>query len=180
MAYFFIAQNFLWYNQLYDFSSVCVQVSKAVEFELTIRFYGSYIAYLEAVHERTIYPEDFLSKIPGVLKKQERRQERLLREQEVTLGTIPFIIGLNIEGRITDREAYDSFKEYASNQLLQEGLDIQDTLAKHIEYIIRIKNDYRNKAAHKTPMDVVSAKACLDYVIEVQRTLGQMLDDYIV
>ncbi len=167
------------YNQLYDFSSVCVQVSKAVEYELTNRFYVSYIDYLETKHERTKSAKDFFSKIPGVLKKQERGRERLLKVQEVTLGTIPFIVGLKMDGRITDQKAYDSFKEYASGQLLQEGLEIQRTLAKHIEYIIRIKNDYRNKAAHKTPMDVVSAKTCLDYVIEVQRTLGRMLDDYI-
>lgn len=104
---------------------------------------------------------------------------RLLKEQEVTLGTIPFIVGLNMEGRIIDQEAYDSFKGYASYRLLQKDLDVKRTLSKHIKHIIRIKNDYRNKAAHKNPMDVVSAKACLDYVIEVQRALGQMLDDYI-
>lgn len=52
------------------------------------------------------------------------------------------------------------------------------TLSKHIRYVFRIKDDYRNKAAHKNSMDVVSAKECLDYVIEVQRVLGQMLEDY--
>ena len=159
------------YNQLYDFSSVCLQVSKAVEYELTNRFYGSYIVYLEALHEKSKYPKLFYDIIPGVLKKQERARVRLLKEQEVTLGTIPFIVGLNMEGRIVDQEAYDSFKGYASNRLLQKDLDIKRTLSKHIQYIIRIKNDYRNKAAHKNPMDVVSAKACLDYVIEVQRAL---------
>lgn len=167
------------YNQLYDFSSVCLQASKAVEYELTNRFYGSYIAYLEALHEKTKDPVLFYDKIPGVLKRQERTRVRLLKEQEVTLGTIPFIVGLNMEGRIADPDAYDSFKGYASNLLLQKDLDVKRTLSKHIKHIIRIKNDYRNKAAHKNPMDVVSAKACLDYIIEVQRALGQMLDDYI-
>ncbi len=166
------------YNQLYDFSSVCVQVSKAVEYELTNRYYCPYITYLETLHDRTKYPNAFYNKIPAVLKKQERGRDRLLKEQEVTLGTIPFIVGLNMEGKITDKDAFDSFKGYAIKLLLQ-GLDVKSTLAKHIKYIIRIKNDYRNKAAHKNPMDVVTAKACLDYVVEVQRTLGQMLDDYI-
>ena len=167
------------YNQLYDFSSVCVQVSKAVEFELTSRFFDSYIIYLESMHKRTKNPDEFFSRIPNVIKKQERKKVRLLKEQEVTLGTIPYIVGLNMEGKIMDQYAYDSFKGYASTLLLQEGLDVRLTLTKHLKFIIRIKNDYRNKAAHKNPMDVVTAKACLDYVIEVQRTLGQMLDDYI-
>lgn len=167
------------YNQLYDFSAVCVQVSKAVEYELTNRFYGPYITYLESLYERTKYPDEFFSKVPNVILKQEGSRVRLLTELEVTLGTIPFIVGLNIEGIVLDQDAYDSFKGYASILLLQRGLDVKSTLTKHIKYIIRIKNDYRNKAAHKNPIDVVTAKACLDYVIEVQRTLGQMLDDYI-
>ena len=167
------------YNQLYDFSSVCVQVSKAVEFELTKRFYSLYVAYLEAIHERTTHPDAFYDRVPNVIKKRERGRVRLLKEQEVTLGTIPFIVGLNMEGRVTDPDAYTSFERYALTYLLQSGLDIKGTLSKHVRYIVRIKNDYRNKAAHKNPMDVVTAKACLNYVIEVEKALGHMLDDYI-
>ena len=48
-----------------------------------------------------------------------------------------------------------------------------------MKIIQKIKDDYRNKAAHKESMDVVAAKACLDYIIEVQRKLGIMLDAYI-
>lgn len=167
------------YNQLYDFSAVCVQVSKAVEYELTNRFFEKYVVFLENIHEKDKYPELFLSNIPAVLKRKgNNRSERLLREQDVTLGSIPFIVGINMEGKIIDQDAHDSFMQYAQGVLLNENLDVMSTLSKHIKFIIRIKNDYRNKAAHKNPMDVVSAKACLDYVIEVQRTLGQMLDDY--
>lgn len=166
------------YNQLYDFSAVCVQVSKAVEYELTKRFFGLYILYLERIYDRVQNPDDFLIKLPDSIKKKERSKVRLLKEQEVTLGTLPYIVGLNLDGVITDQSAYGEFARYASSELLIPSADIKSTLKKHIEYIIRIKNDYRNKAAHKNPMDVVSARECLDYVIEVQRTLGQMLDDY--
>lgn len=166
------------YNQLYDFSAVCIQVSKAVEYELTRRFFVLYIPYLEVLYDKTNNPDDFFDNIPHVIKKKERNGIRILKEQEVTLGTIPFIVGLNLDGVITDQSAYDEFEGYASKELLLHSQDVKKTLAKHIKYIVRIKNDYRNKAAHKNPLDVVSARSCLDYVIEVQRTLGQMLDDY--
>lgn len=167
------------YNQLYDFSSVCIQASKAVEYELTKRFFIEYVAYLENLYDRSNYPDEFIDKLPCAIKKQNKNNsERLLREQEVTLGTIPYIVGIDMQGTINNQEAYDSFKLYASSVLIKNNLSIINTLTNHIKYITRIKNDYRNKAAHKNPMDVVSAKACLDYIIEVQRVLGQMLDDY--
>lgn len=165
------------YNQLYDFSAVCVQVSKAVEFEITKRYYEYYVDYLKNKYEKKEYSDEFLAKLPDAIKKKERNKIRLLKETEVMLGTIPFIVGLNVDGIITDQTAYDSFIDYATNILLVELNNPKEILGKHIKYIVRIKNDYRNKAAHKTPMDAVSAKACLDYVIEVQRTLGQILDD---
>ena len=45
-----------------------------------------------------------------------------------------------------------------------------------MKIIQKIKDDYRNKAAHKESMDVVVAKDCLDYIIEVQRKLNQIAD----
>lgn len=168
------------YNQLYDFSAVCVQVSKTVEYELTKRFYSLYVSYLERIYDESQNTREFLEKVPDSLKKKKRNQKRLITENEVTLGTIPYIVGMDQDGEITDQDVYEEFNRYASSELIVPSIDIDDTLKKHMEYIVRIKDDYRNKAAHKTSMDVVSARECLDYVIEVQRTLGQMLDDYMV
>lgn len=101
-----------------------------------------------------------------------------MEEKDVTLGTIQYIVGLDNMGVVFNNDGYVSFEEYAKNELLKSDLDVQSTLAKHIGYILKIKDDYRNKAAHKSTMDVISAKQCLDYVIDVQRALAEMLDDY--
>ena len=174
------------YNSLYDFSSVCLQASKAVEYELTKRFYNDYISYFES--KLTLQKEDdrFANCLPEsitrtVYKKKAGKKiesKRILRETEVTLGTIPFIVGIDNAGNVTDKAGFEAFYNYANDKLLIDGIDAFETLKRHIVYIIRIKNDYRNKAAHKNTMDIVSAKACLDYVIDVQRTLAEMLDDY--
>jgi len=174
------------YNSLYDFSSVCLQASKAAEYELTNRFFEKYVEYLESVSGKNREDAGFLEHVPGCMTKTYKAREngtsyeatRLLKETEVTLGTIQYLVGMNSRGRITDEEGFASFSQYSGNALLAEGCDIQETLCRHIKYILRIKNDYRNKAAHKDTMDVVVAKECLDYVVDIQRILAEMLDDY--
>ena len=174
------------YNSLYDFSSVCLQASKAVEYEMTSRFYIHYICYFESILGIKQDEKKFADYLPEcitktVVKKKggmKMESKRILRETEVTLGTISYIVGIDTTGKITDNNGYKAFGKYAYERLLNDGLDVYATLARHIKYIIRIKDDYRNKAAHKNTMDVVSAKECLDYIIDVQRILAEMLDDY--
>ncbi len=174
------------YNSLYDFSSVCLQASKAAEYELTNRFYSKYVVYLEAKLATNRNEKDFVNKVPRSMTVTEKlrkngkeiKVKRLMEEKDVTLGAIKYIVGLNDKGTIVDKNGYLSFEGYAKGELLNNGLDTQSTLLRHIQYIQKIKDDYRNKAAHKSTMDVVTAKQCLDYVIDVQRTLAEMLDDY--
>lgn len=150
---------------------------KRLNYEITVRFFDSYIDFLE---EKTGYTRDqkeFLDKVPDCVTRTDS-EKRLRKESEVTLGSIQYIVGIDYSGTIIDETVFECFQEYAADKLLKKGLEPRETLRQHIKYIIRVKNDYRNKAAHKSTMDVVTAKQCLDYIIDVQKTLAEMLNDY--
>lgn len=95
-----------------------------------------------------------------------------------TLGDIRYTVGMSKSGDVKNRYVWHNFKDYAEKKLLVKPQTSQETLKSHILVIQKIKDEYRNKAAHKTPMDVVAAKDCIDYVVEIERKLGMMLDAY--
>ena len=44
--------------------------------------------------------------------------------------------------------------------------------------IAKIRDDYRNRSAHSHTISIVEARECLEYVVTVQRKLGELLDEY--
>lgn len=161
------------YNQLFDLSGVCVQVSKAVEYELTQRFLCEYLKFLKKK-----YNDNLMDKIPNTLLVTDGNKKTIISENLYTLGNIKFTVGVNNEGEVKNNYVYNNFREYAKKNLLVDSQNSEKILKKHIIIIQKIKDEYRNKAAHKTPIDVVIAKDCIDYVVEIERKLGMMLDEY--
>lgn len=167
------------YNSLYDFSSVCLQASKAAEYELCHRFFNMYVKYLEKKMRMSRTDAAFINYVPQKMTKIEKNQKVLMEESDVTLGTIPYITGISgYDQQVKSQYACKSFKAFAEAELLVDNTDPEKVLACHMEYIVKIKDKYRNKAAHKDTMDASEAQDCLNYVIEVEKTLAEMLDAY--
>ena len=161
------------YDSLLDFSGVCIQVTKAVEYEITQRYLSKYLAFLQKT-----YGDQLMQRIPKTLLDR-GNPGQLIEPQKFTLGDVRRkCVGLKYDGSIDNKYVYKNFLEYAKKELLINSDNAVKTLKEHMKIIQKIKDDYRNKAAHKESMDVVAAKACLDYIIEVQRKLGIMLDAY--
>ena len=158
------------YNQIFDFSGVCVQVSKAVEYELAYRFLTKYVEYL-----RNRYRNQLMNKIPKTLVDE---YGNIKTEDIFTLGDVRYTVGMDSYGNIKNNYTYRQFYNYAKECMFEETDKIQEVLAEQVKVIHKIKEDYRNKAAHKSSIDVLAAKECINYVIEIERKLGMMLDAY--
>lgn len=163
------------YNSLIDFSGVCLQVTKAFEFEMTSRYFTQYQDYL-----KTKYNEDYANRMPQSFYKVKRGNKVEITQNQYTLGNIPFTVGMFQGGSVIKNYERDHrmFLDYASNKLISNPQETNAILKKHLKEIDIITKKYRNEAAHKGSFDVVAAKECLDYIIDIQRILGKLLDDY--
>lgn len=163
------------YNSLIDFSGVCLQVTKAFEFEMTHRYFTQYQDYL-----KTKYNEDYTNKMPQSFYKVKRGINVEITQNQYTLGNIPFTVGMFQGGSVIKNYERDHsmFLDYANNKLISNPQETNAILKKHLKEIDIITKKYRNEAAHKGSFDVVAAKECLDYMIDIQRILGKLLDDY--
>ena len=164
------------YSQLLDFSGACLQICKAVEVELTLRLFTEYVTYF-----KNKYGDEAEKKAPyDLLKyKDDKTKPKIFQEPSfVTIGNFRFFIGMTADGKIINKYAWREFSDYAQNALLIDPEQCEKTMAEHVQYITKIKDDYRNKSAHKSTLDVVQATECYNYIIGQYRRLGVMLDDY--
>ena len=77
-----------------------------------------------------------------------------------------------------DKEMNDvSFLDYASSVLYpgKEAIWIKNQLKSACEFVEKVRKDYRNPASHKESIKMVTAAECLDYVINVQKKLKEMI-----
>ncbi len=157
------------YNQIFDFSGVCIQVSKAVEYELAYRYLKKYTDYLAKK-----YGNRLMDRIPRSLMDG----SEIITMEKYTLGSVRFTVGMDPEGNVVNNYVYREFEKYAKECLWSNCGSLQSKVAEHIRIVHKIKEDYRNKAAHKSSVDAIAAEECLKYVVEVERKLGYMLDEY--
>ena len=166
------------YDRMVDFSGVCVQIGKACEYELKKRFFTRYVEYQKEKYGESHYlkklPDDCFAKSDG----SRSGQKKLLEEDKITLGKLGRIMGLDDNGRIADRNAWEEFRAYADNSLLVKSPNTLKTLREHLVVINKIKDEYRNPSAHSYAITIVDARECIEYVITVQRKLGVLLDQY--
>ncbi|MGG3805355.1 DNA/RNA helicase domain-containing protein [Metabacillus fastidiosus] len=163
------------YNSLIDFSGVCLQVTKAFEFEMTNRYFTQYQDYL-----KTKYNEEYANRMPQSFYKVKRGNKVEITQNQYTLGNIPFTVGMFQDGRVIKNYERDHrmFLDYANDKLISNPQETNAILKKHLKEVHIITKKYRNEAAHKGSFDVIAAKECLDYMIDIQRILGKLLDDY--
>ena len=159
-----------------DFSGSCLQICKAVEYELTSRYVTEYIKYI-----KDKYNEEVLNKAPYALLKEQKDEndpKEFIDPDFATLGNFRFVMGLQSNGDVANIYAWNEFEDYAKNKLLKDTTNIQETLSEHISYVIKIKNDYRNKSAHKNFMDLAQGVDCYNYIVGDLKKLSRILDSY--
>ena len=161
-----------------DFSGVCILAVKALENELHRRLYSDFVKYLQEK-----YPaEEELGRWPSSLRRRDRwGREFVLPEARFTLGTVPFVCGTRTASYLSDAEHEADLRvvaEYAKEQLLAPGMtgeEIWTTLQAIGTDTDRITQKYRNPAAHINALGQGEAKACLDFLLEVERAFIWMM-----
>lgn len=164
------------FNQLLDFSGVCVQLCKAVENEMKKRHMTMYIEY-----ETEKYGDELFRKIPYELLVKDKYGHRkdIIRDPDrYTLGDSKYLSGINPDGEVFNEYSWHDFEEYAKKCLLKDPSKSQETIAEHVGFIIDIKDRFRNQAAHSRHMDIAQAKECIECLIGSYNRLGSILDDY--
>ncbi len=160
------------YYSDFDYSVICMTASKALEVEISKRYFSGYMEYLR---------EEGIEPLPsGVLNKWSRP----IDEKEFMLGRVTDITGYAVrEGSAVLLPKYVSdsevFLDYADKRLLHESSrgKCKGIIKKHIVMIDNVREKYRNPAAHKSKMSIAEAKGCLDYLIDVERALGVIIED---
>ena len=161
------------YDEGIDFAPICLSVSKALEVEVTRRYFIGFKEYLENAGIPLL---DEMYKNNGTIKEAE----------DYMLGNLTSVTGyavyldtqkVKLVGRYTD--ANQLFLKYAKNELFKEKTESKcsEIIKEHLLNIKIVCEKYRNPAAHKQKMNKVSARECLDFMIDVKRVLGKILDD---
>lgn len=149
-----------------DFSPFVVQYCRTIENEILKKLFENY-------HTNGLVYENRYELTEGDLKNEKtKRFAEMVRKNKInyTLGEMNYIISLLKEGGKTLYESkllkhFRNFTiEYFDNKILE---------AKFIEDINILTNEYRNKAAHPSTMDLDMAKHCQELL---RRSLNIFLE----
>lgn len=159
-----------------DYSGVCLLITKALEVELTKRFYKGFNKYLE---DNNIPLEEHHT---SLVKENYEGNLVIVPDYDITLGSMPYILCYKKD---CDSEIHEKnvsiLIEYSKAKLFTDyhtDEEIKKTLKKYGNEIKEITYRYRNPAAHTNELGCRKAKKCLDYVIDVKHFLKTMLDSF--
>ena len=145
-----------------DYSGVCLLLTKAVELETSKRFFDEYKAYLTKMysHSYNLWPREMLDFSRG--------KTRVIK---YTLGTF-YNIAQDMQGNL-----YPSFFNYAKNKLYTKlsPIQVEREIRQNCVFVERVRQDYRNPAAHTGAFDKITAKECFEYIIEVEKVLQKII-----
>lgn len=149
-----------------DYSGVCLLVTKAVEVEITKRFFDQYKEFLKKRCGTNIY-------WPKSLKGKDKN--KIMTRNEFTLGSVIYVVGYDKYFNIENKSDYNLFLQYATNCLFLQNCNVKEEIKLDLNFIENVRKDYRNPSAHKNRMEFTTAKECLDYVLDVKHMLKEML-----
>ncbi len=164
-----------------DYSGVCLLVTKALEVETAKRFFDKYKDFLNRKYtEVSQWPYALRKRIHG------RITDKVISDGEFTLGSVVPTVGYkreydangNIIGYSIDHDRTRlEFWDYAISDLfkLPDRCSVESEIEKDYQFIEKVRLDYRNPSAHRDELTITSAKNCLEYVIDVQHMLKEML-----
>ena len=139
---------------------------------MTARFYNAYIQYLNAIPINR-WPRSLLNE----------KTNNVLSPEDFTLGSIRYVIGMNENGDVVNQYVHNMVTGYAKRVLYEKTLTeetIEDNLKRCVIYTEKIRKDYRNPAAHRQRIGKITAKECLDYIVDTQRILKEILKDMLI
>ena len=124
--------------------------------------------------------------IPAEMLMKENGEFREKREEEFMFGNITGVTGyavyldtysVKLVGRLIDEN--QKFLKYAKNDLFKGESEAKcvELIKKHALNIKKVCVNYRNPSAHKHKITKVSARECLDFMIDVKKIMGKMLDE---
>lgn len=178
----FLISSRVMYNSLVgmkskiDYSGVCLLVTKALEVELSQRFYRGFVAFLK-------------EKYPGKSKLKEwplgllDRNGNPLTAEQFSMGNISEILCRWHDPRATEDQKENNREkllDYAQEKIFtnESRKEISDLLLEYADEIETIKKNYRNPSAHTGELTEVNAKDCFDIVLDVEKLLKRMLDSF--
>lgn len=169
-----------------DFSGVCTLASKAMEVECEKYFYKRFRQYIfEQTPEKRRDAQfvEALSLTPEAEKQSKQRGG-------FTLGSVQHILKPRCDREKGELEPYKRYMavltSYARERLFSPGVgadlmddrQIQNILWKYVDYVNTVKNRYRNPSVHKELVSQQSALSCLDYVVDVEKKLKEMVSAF--
>ena len=169
-----------------DFSGVCTLASKAMEVECEKYFYKRFRQYIfEQTPEKRRDAQfvEVLSLTPEAAKQSKQRGG-------FTLGSVQHILKPRYDREKGEFEPYKRYMavltSYARERLFSPGVgadlmddqQIRNVLWKYVDYVNTVKNRYRNPSVHKELVSQQSALSCLDYVVDVEKKLKEMVSAF--
>lgn len=169
-----------------DFSGVCTLASKAMEVECEKYFYKRFQQYIfEQTPEKRRDAQfvEALSLTPEAEKQSKQRGG-------FTLGSVQHILKPRNDREKGEFEPYKRYMavltSYARERLFSPGVgadlmddqQIRNVLWKYVDYVNTVKNQYRNPSVHKELVSQQSALSCLDYVVDVEKKLKEMVSAF--
>lgn len=161
------------YEDDIDFGPICLSVSKALEVEVTRRYFIGFRDYLQK------------ERMP-LLDEMYRKDGSVKEADDYMLGNLTGVTGYAVyldtqKVKLINHfiDTNQLFLRYAKADLMRGKTEAQCTEAikEHLLSVKKVCENYRNPAAHKQKMNKVSARECLDYMIDVKRILGKLIDD---
>lgn len=174
-------------GNIVDYSGVCIMITKAFEVELFRRLFKEYTKYLEEQFPIAAKGDKWPKSLVNVSYYSNQASYCIKKDKDITLGNYPYIMGVFPENcRAPEDERMKEHSKKIFYQFAKEKLfltifpeqQIQELIQKYAYEIDEITRKYRNPSAHKNELRLKSASECFDYVIEVQRVLGNMLDSF--
>ena len=164
------------YGDDIDFAPICMSVSKALEVEVTRRYFIGYLNYLKQ-HNISL-PDELLVRDGGNYREK--------TEEEFMLGNMTGVTGyvvyldtetVKLVSRLMDES--QRFLKYAKEDLFAGKSEAECTrlIKKHAYSIKKVCVQYRNPSAHKQKITKVSARECLDYMKKKKKIMGEILDE---
>ena len=154
-----------------DYSGVCILVSKALELEMTQRFYTDFKSFLWNKHK------DNYTKYHTTIAPD----GKLIKDEKFSMGSLAYVF-CYYKSKQEDSAKQENNQalilEYTKSRLMCKSSkkDIQNKLSEFAEEIEEVRNKFRNPSAHIDELRQIDAEKCFEYVIDTQHILKNILE----
>lgn len=175
----FIFNYLIMLEDIIDYSSICLLVTKTLEVELTERFFKNFVKYLKAEYGKDY--SQYHTSLLGWDKYNEKYY--ILKSKKCDLGRITYILGFNKDKSLNEGQHKNNMAklvEYSKNNLFDNltNDEIEEKLYQYGSLIDEIRIKYRNPAAHTNKLKRIDAEECFNLIIDVEKVLKKMLDSF--